>query len=120
MIFKNPLLRFKTMKIIYAATMTVNSPRPTVNAENQYGSPKKVNSQATIKALLITGKTAANKSHLLNMMPKQAINVAAVPNNISKLAVGDKQFAKKQPIVNPTEYLLLKKHNKTIISEKRN
>ena len=100
--------------------MTANSPRPTVNTESQYGSPKNVNSQATIKALLITGKAAASNNHLLNIIPKHANNVATVPKIISKLAVGDKQLARKQPIVNPTEYLLLKKHNKTNISEKRN
>ena len=66
------------------------------------------------------GKETANNSHLLKIIPKQASNVAAVPKRISKLAVGDKQIARKQPIVKPTEYLLLKKQSNTKISEKRN
>ena len=100
--------------------MTTNSPKPTVKTDNQYGSPKKVNSQATIKALNKTGNITAIAKCLQNMMHKHANNVAAVPNIISKLAVGDIKLARKQPSVKPTEYFLLKKQSKTIISEKRN
>ena len=100
--------------------MTTNSPIPTVRTESQYGSPKNVNSHATIKALNKTGNIAATTKCLQNMIHKQASNVAIVPNKISKLAVGDIKLARKHPSVNPTEYFLLKKQRRTIISEKRN
>ena len=104
----------------YPAIITVNSPAPTVRAENQNGSWKNDNSQAMMNALLITGKQMANNICFENIMPIQAINVAIVPNGISNDAVGEKQLASKHPRVNPTAYFLLKKHNKTMISEKRN
>ena len=100
--------------------MTANSPRPTVNTENQYGSAKNDNSQAIIKALLTTGNKIATAKCLQNIMPKQAMSVAAVPNKTSKDAVGEKQLANKQPSVNPIACFLLKKQRRTKISEKRN
>ena len=53
-------------------------------------------------------------------MPRQAINVAAVPNKTSNEAVGEKQLANKQPRVKPIACFLLKKQRSTKISEKRN
>ena len=100
--------------------MTANSPRPTVRTENQYGSAKNDNSQAMIKALLTTGKRMATAKCLQNIMPRQAINVAAVPKKTSNEAVGEKQFANRQPNVKPIACFLLKKHKSTSISEKRN
>ena len=100
--------------------MTANSPAPTVNIDNQYGSPKNDNSQAIIRALLITGKHIAKSICLENIIPTQAINVANVPNGISKEAVGEKQLANKQPRVKPIVYFLLKKQSKTMISENLN
>ena len=100
--------------------MTANSPRPTVNTENQYGSAKNDNSQAIIKALLTTGNKIATAKCLQNIIPKQAIKVAAVPNKTSNEAVGEKQLANKQPRVRPIACFLLKKQRSTKISEKRN
>lgn len=62
----------------------------------------------------------ANSICFEKMMPKQAINVATVPNKTSNEAVGEKQLAIKQPRVNPIAYFLLKKHSKTKISENLN
>ena len=100
--------------------MTANSPRPTVNAENQYGSAKNDNSHAIIKALLITGNQIATIKCLENIIPTHAIKVATVPNKMSNEAVGEKQLASKQPRVKPTVCFLLKKQRRTNISEKRN
>ena len=100
--------------------MTANSPRPTVRTENQYGSAKNDNSQAIIKALLTTGNKIATAKCLQNIIPRQAISVAAVPNRTSSDAIGEKQLANKQPRVKPIACFLLKKHKSTKISEKRN
>ena len=100
--------------------MTPNSPRPTVKALIQNGSPKNDNSQAMIKALLTTGNKIATAKCLQNIIPKQAMSVAAVPNKTSNDAVGEKQLANKQPRVKTFACFLLKKHKSTKISEKRN
>ena len=95
--------------------MTPNSPRPTVKALIQNGSPKNDNSQAMINALEITGNKAATNNCLENIIPKQAINVAIVPNGTSSTAVGENKLASKQPKVKPMECFLLKKQSKTMI-----
>ena len=100
--------------------MTPNSPRPTVKALIQNGSPKNDNSQAMINALATTGNKAATNNCLENIMPKQAINVAIVPNGTSSTAVGENKLASKQPNVKPMECFLLKKQSKTMISENLN
>ncbi len=100
--------------------MTPNSPRPTVKALIQYGSPKNDNSQAMMNALAITGKQAATNKCLENIMPRQAISVAIVPNGTSNTAVGENKLASKQPNVKPIECFLLKKQSKTMISENLN
>ena len=100
--------------------MTASSPKPTNKAENQYGSLKNDNSQAMIKALQRTGNQIATMRCLEKIMPKHANKVAHVPNKTSKEAVGEKQFATKQPSVNPIAYFLLKKQRSTSTSEKRN
>ena len=100
--------------------MTPNSPRPTVNALIQNGSPKNDNSQAIINALATTGKIAATASCLENIIPKHAIKVAIVPNGTSNTAVGENRLASRQPNVKPMECFLLKKQSKTMISENLN
>ena len=100
--------------------MTAASPAPTVNADSQNGSLKNDNSQAMMKALLMTGNHIATTKCLENIMHKQANRVATVPKGISKVAVGEKQLANKQPSVKPIVCFLLKKHKSTSISDKRN
>ena len=100
--------------------MTPNSPKPTVKALIQYGSPKNMSSQAIIKALEITGNKAATTKCLENIIPTHAIKVASAPNKTSKDAVGENKLARKQPIVRPIVCFLLKKQSKTMISENLN
>ena len=73
-----------------------------------------------INALATTGNKAATSSCLENIIPNHAIKVAIVPNGTSNIAVGENKLASKQPKVKPIECFLLKKHNKTMISENLN
>ena len=116
----NCLLFLINIKKIYARIITPNSPKPTVKALIQYGSPKNMSSQAIIKALETTGNKAATTKCLENIIPMHAIKVANVPNKTSKDAVGENRLARKQPIVKPIVCFLLKKQSKTIISENLN
>ena len=62
-----------------------------------------------IKALNTTGKAIATNKYLENMIPIHASKVASVPKGTSSGAVGEKQFAIRQPNVNPIACFLLKK-----------
>ena len=102
---------------MYPTIITPSSPAPTVRKLNQYGWPIIYNSAATKVALNITGNIIAIAKCLLNIIPKQASTVAAVPNKISRVAIGENALAIKHPNDKPIEYLLLKKQKSTNISE---